>query len=102
LECQFEGWDRHFIDCNGWDTHSGDFPILKDYNLPQFDQTLSILLADSDSQAAYVKDRPVRPADICASVYQCLGIDPDMPILDRSGRPVPVAQGGQAIREVLA
>ncbi len=56
----------------------------------------------SDAHAAYVKDRPVSPADICATIYQCLGIDPEMPVYDRAGRPVPVAQGGQPIREILA
>lgn len=56
----------------------------------------------SDSQAAFVKDRPVRPADICATIYQCLGIDPDTAIADRSGRPLPIAHGGEAIREILA
>jgi len=55
----------------------------------------------SDAQAAYVKDRPVRPADICATIFQCLGIDPNSTVPDRSGRPVPIAQGGQAIREIL-
>jgi hypothetical protein len=56
----------------------------------------------SDAQAAYVKDRPVRPAEVCATIYQCLGIDPQMPVYDRGGRPVPVAQGADAIREILA
>lgn len=56
----------------------------------------------SDSQAAYVKDRPVSPADICATIYHCLGIDSDMTVPDRAGRPVPVALGGQPIREILA
>lgn len=56
----------------------------------------------SDAHAAYVKDRPVRPADICATIYQCLGIDPDTLIQDRAGRPVPVAHGGEPIREILA
>jgi len=56
----------------------------------------------SDGHAAYVKDRPVRPADICATVYHCLGIDPETPIADRSGRPVPIAHGGQPIHEILA
>jgi hypothetical protein len=56
----------------------------------------------SDGHAAYVKDRAVRPADICATVYHCLGIDPDMPVQDRSGRPVAVAQGGEPIRAILA
>ncbi len=55
----------------------------------------------SDAHAAYVKDRPVRPADICATIYQSLGIDPDLPVYDRAGRPVPIANGGQPIREIL-
>jgi hypothetical protein len=56
----------------------------------------------SDAQAAYVKDRPVSPADVCATIYQCLGIDPDMTVPDRSGRPVAINQGGEPIREILA
>jgi len=56
----------------------------------------------SDAQAAYVKDRPVSPADVCATVYRCLGIDPDMTVPDRAGRPVPVAQGGRPIEGILA
>ena len=52
----------------------------------------------SDAQAAYVKAHPVSPADVCATIYQCLGIDPEMTVLDRTGRPVPIAQGGQPIR----
>ncbi len=56
----------------------------------------------SDAQAAYVKDRPVRPADVVATVFECLGIDPDTPVHDRTGRPVPVANGGRPIWEILA
>jgi len=57
---------------------------------------------ESDAQAAYVKDRPASPSDICATIYECLGIDPDMPVHDRGGRPIPIAHGGRAIREILA
>src|SRR5262249_14278983 len=56
----------------------------------------------SDAQAAFVKDRPVSTGDVCATIYQCLGIDPEMTVADRSGRPIPVANGGHAIREILA
>jgi hypothetical protein len=56
----------------------------------------------SDAQAAFVKDKPVSTADICATIYQCLGIAPDMPVHDRSGRPVPVANGGRSIRDILS
>ncbi|MBI3821773.1 MAG: DUF1501 domain-containing protein [Planctomycetes bacterium] len=60
------------------------------------------VVGESDGQAAYVKDRPVSPADVCATIYECLGIDPDMPVHDRAGRPIAVAQGGRPIREILA
>lgn len=56
----------------------------------------------SDAHAAYVKDRPVSTSDICATIYHCLGIDPEMPVHERGGRPIPVANGGQPIREILA
>src|SRR5207237_6377721 len=56
----------------------------------------------SDAHAAYVKDRPVSTCDICATIYHCLGIDPDMPVYDRGGRPVAVAHGGRPIRATLA
>jgi hypothetical protein len=55
----------------------------------------------SDAQAAFVKDKPVSTADICATIYQCLGIDPDLPVLDHSGRPHPIANGGRPIRDIL-
>jgi hypothetical protein len=56
----------------------------------------------SDAQAAFVKEDPVRPADIIATVYRCLGIDPDTPLYDRGNRPHPAAQGGRAISDILA
>src|SRR5713226_1887530 len=148
-------WDRIQIDYDAWDTHTRNFPILKENKLPWFDLTCTALLEDladrglldetlvvvmsemgrtpkinanggrdhwtycysvlfagagirggtvcgaSDAHAAYVKDRPVNTADICATIYHCLGIDPDMPIHDRSGQPTAVAQGGEPIREIL-
>ena len=56
----------------------------------------------SDAHAAYVKDRPVSTGDICATIYQCLGIDPDMAVHDRFGQPHPAANGGKPIWDILA
>ena len=56
----------------------------------------------SDAQAAYVKDKPVSPADICATIYACLGIDPETHIPDSSGQPVRIGFGGRVIEEILA
>jgi hypothetical protein len=56
----------------------------------------------SDAHAAYIKDRPVHIRDICATIYRCLGIDPAMPVYDHGRRPIPIAQGGQALDEIMA
>jgi hypothetical protein len=57
----------------------------------------------SDAQAAYVKDRPVSTADICATIYRALGIDPDSTMVhDKTGRPTPIHLGGKAIDDILA
>ncbi len=149
-------WDRVPINYDAWDTHTRNFPILRDVNLPEFDQTYTALLEDlearglldetlvvvmsemgrtpringnggrdhwtfcystflagagirggtlhgeSDAQAAYVKDRPVSTSDVCATIYECLGIDPDMTLPDRAGRPIPIAHGGRPVREILS
>jgi hypothetical protein len=149
-------WDRVQIDYDAWDTHTKNFPILKENKLPGFDQVFTALLEDlearglldetlvvvtsemgrtpkingnggrdhwtfcygtmfagagiqggavygaSDAQAAYVKDLPVSPADICCTVYRALGIDPDMSVPDKTGRPVAINQGGRPITAILA
>jgi hypothetical protein len=56
----------------------------------------------SDAHAAYVKDNPASPADVCATIYHCLGIDPETEVRDGSGRPVPISQGGRPIQAILA
>jgi len=59
------------------------------------------VVGESDGQAAYVKDRPVSPGDVVATIYEALGIDPDIPVHDRSGRPMGASHGGRPIREIL-
>jgi hypothetical protein len=60
------------------------------------------IVGASDAHAAFIKDRPVHIRDICATIYHCLGIDPEMPVYDHGRRPVPIAHGGQPLKEVLA
>jgi hypothetical protein len=56
----------------------------------------------SDAQAAFVRDRPVSTGDICATIYHCLGINPEMTVPDRTGRPMPIANGGRPILDIIA
>jgi hypothetical protein len=60
------------------------------------------VFGETDRQAAYPTKDPVSPADIVATVYQLLGIDPHMTVPDRFGRPIHIAHGGEPIRDILA
>ena len=57
---------------------------------------------ESDGHAAYVKDKPVSPADVCATIYACLGIDPDTKVPDSTGQPVRISLDGKVINDILA
>lgn len=46
-------------------------------------------------------DRPLGPSDLLATIYQVLGIDPQATLPDRQKRPIPIAPGGQPIRELF-
>jgi hypothetical protein len=56
----------------------------------------------TDKIAGTVKDHPVSPKDILATLYHLMGIDPHTPITDRTGRPVPLLGEGDVVHELLA
>jgi hypothetical protein len=60
-----------------------------------------IVLGQSDRVGAYpVRGRICRPADLCATVYDSLGIDTTTEMLDQIGRPVPLTIG-KPIRDLF-
>jgi hypothetical protein len=56
----------------------------------------------TDAHAAFPLTRPIGPADIAATIYHILGIDPEQRVRDLQNRPVPVLDHGTVIEEVLA
>ena len=56
----------------------------------------------SDRDAAYALGPPTSPEDLAATIFDRLGIDPEMRIADPQGRPVPLVDGGRVIREIVA
>ena len=56
----------------------------------------------SDKHAAYPADRPVSPADLSATIFSALGIDPNFRIPDPEGRPVPLVEHGEALTELFS
>lgn len=56
----------------------------------------------SDKIGAYPAANPVGPESLIATIYEAMGIQTGQSILDTAGRPHPIAQGGQAIHEILS
>jgi hypothetical protein len=61
-----------------------------------------ITFGASDRSAAYPASDAVTPQDVAATIYHCLGIDPHTRLVDREGKPVEVACGGEPILPILA
>jgi uncharacterized protein (DUF1501 family) len=59
------------------------------------------VIGSTDSRGYAIKDRPVSPSDLAATVFHYLGIDVGAHWLNPQGRPVPiVTEGGNPIREL--
>jgi hypothetical protein len=54
----------------------------------------------SDAHGAYVKDSPVTPEDLAATVLHAFGVSPETAIPDELGRPVRVTTG-EAVRAIF-
>jgi hypothetical protein len=47
----------------------------------------------SDRSAGYPASQPVSPADVAATIYHCLGINPHSQVADQQGRPLHITPG---------
>jgi len=47
----------------------------------------------SDRTAAYPSTNPVGPADLAATIYHAIGLDPRTELTDQQGRPLVVSAG---------
>lgn len=55
----------------------------------------------SDEQGAYVIDKPVRPADVAASIYHVLGVDASRTLITPENRPVTILDEGMLIEDLF-
>ncbi|MBP88863.1 MAG: hypothetical protein CMJ64_19480 [Planctomycetaceae bacterium] len=60
------------------------------------------VVGETDKHAAYPVERPVSAGDMVATIYELLGVDPQLTVEDLSGRPERIAHGGQPVREAIA
>ncbi len=85
--------------------------VNKDAGRDHWGQAASLLFAGAgvrggkvvgatDKNGAFVTDRPVRPADVCFTIYDALGIDPRKQIRTPEGRPVEILDQGSRLHEL--
>jgi hypothetical protein len=55
----------------------------------------------SDKHGAFPADNPVSPAAFAATIYHCLGLEPDAEIPDRFGKPVKITADGRPVAALL-
>lgn len=56
-----------------------------------------IVYGKSDRHAAYPEENPVSPEDLAKTVYWALGINPELVLPDREGRPTPIVAEGRPV-----
>lgn len=60
------------------------------------------IIGRTDGAGANVEDRPVKPEDLSATLYQCLGIDYNASLQSPEGIRIVLSRGGVPVREALA
>jgi hypothetical protein len=58
------------------------------------------VFGSSDRVGESPADKPVTPADLAATIFTLLGVDPTKELHTGDGRPVAMNQGGRVIREL--
>ena len=61
-----------------------------------------LLLGKTDARADSPSDRPITPADLAASIFLALGIDPEMKFDSPDGRPLRLVDNGKPPKELVA
>ena len=60
------------------------------------------VIGATESDGGHIRERPVTPGDIAATIYRHMGVPLDTTYLDNQGRPNPVVlENGQPIRELF-
>jgi hypothetical protein len=59
------------------------------------------VIGKTNAKAEHPVERALKPADLLATVYHVLGIDPRLQFKDHTGRPVAILDEGEPIKEVV-
>jgi hypothetical protein len=59
------------------------------------------IVGSTTSNGGEPHNRPLKPADLLATMYHAIGIDPTSTVIDRQNRPIPILPEGEPIRELI-
>jgi uncharacterized protein (DUF1501 family) len=59
------------------------------------------VIGATEKDGGQIKDRPVTPADLAATIYQHMGVPLDTTYVDGTGRPRYVVENGRPIGEMM-
>ena len=59
------------------------------------------VIGSTDDQGSYVTDRPIGPADVAATIYRAVGVDPTRHLVTPENRPVAILDDGVPVSELL-
>ncbi len=59
------------------------------------------VIGSTESDGGHIKDRPVTPADLAATIYRHMGVPLDASYLDPAGRPRYLVENGDPIAELI-
>jgi hypothetical protein len=60
------------------------------------------VIGETDSHGGRARDEPYTPGNVLATLYRHLGIDPAATIPDLTGRPMPVLEDREPVRELVS
>jgi hypothetical protein len=59
------------------------------------------VIGASDPDGGHIKERPVTPGDLAATIYHHMGVPVDATYLDATGRPLPIVRDGSPLAELI-
>ena len=59
------------------------------------------VIGATEADGGQIKERPVTPGDLAATIYHHMGVPLDTTYLDGTGRPRPIVVDGEPIRELF-
>ena len=60
-----------------------------------------LVIGASEADGGHIRERPVTPGDLAATLFQHMGVPLDGTYQDHTGRPIPIVQDGEPIRELF-